>query len=423
MQLIILITVKIFKFGGASVKDAKSIINVTKILKSEGYQDLVLVISAMGKMTNAFEEIVKTYLSGDSKLETAIKFVREFHSTVIDELFDTNHKIYNEIDWLFLEMNQFFIKNKNFNYDYVYDQIVGYGELISTKILSNYLNKTGIDNIWVDVRELLITDNNYRNAKVDWDLSCQNINSTIQGNTLYITQGFIAGTAKKTSTTLGREGSDYSAAIFGYCLQADSLTIWKDVPGVYNADPRFFKQKKLLNQISYKEALEMAFYGASVIHPKTIKPLENRNIPLFVRSFAKPNNNGTIITNGVELEPKIACYTHKENQILLSISTKDFSFIIEENISHLFDLFTKHKIKVNLIQNSAISFSVCIEDTYRLFDKLFKELQLHYSTTYNKNVKLITIRHFQNDDIHTIKDLYDILLTQQTSKTIQFVVK
>jgi aspartate kinase len=415
--------VKIFKFGGASVKDAKSIINVTKILKSEGYQDLVLVISAMGKMTNAFEEIVKTYLSGDSKLETAIKFVREFHSTVIDELFDTNHKIYNEIDWLFLEMNQFFIKNKNFNYDYVYDQIVGYGELISTKILSNYLNKTGIDNIWVDVRELLITDNNYRNAKVDWDLSCQNINSTIQGNTLYITQGFIAGTAKKTSTTLGREGSDYSAAIFGYCLQADSLTIWKDVPGVYNADPRFFKQKKLLNQISYKEALEMAFYGASVIHPKTIKPLENRNIPLFVRSFAKPSNNGTIITNGVELEPKIACYTHKENQILLSISTKDFSFIIEENISHLFDLFTKHKIKVNLIQNSAISFSVCIEDTYRLFDKLFKELQLHYSTTYNKNVKLITIRHFQNDDIHTIKDLYDILLTQQTSKTIQFVVK
>ena len=423
MQLIILITVKIFKFGGASVKDAKSIINVTKILKSEGYQDLVLVISAMGKMTNAFEEIVKTYLSGDSKLETAIKFVREFHSTVIDELFDTNHKIYNEIDWFFLEMNQFFIKNKNFNYDYVYDQIVGYGELISTKILSNYLNKTGIDNIWIDVRELLITDNNYRNAKVDWDLSCQNINSTIQGNTLYITQGFIAGTAKKTSTTLGREGSDYSAAIFGYCLQADSLTIWKDVPGVYNADPRFFKQKKLLNQISYKEALEMAFYGASVIHPKTIKPLENRNIPLFVRSFAKPNNNGTIITNGVELEPKIACYTHKENQILLSISTKDFSFIIEENISHLFDLFTKHKIKVNLIQNSAISFSVCIEDTYRLFDKLFKELQLHYSTTYNKNVKLITIRHFQNDDIHTIKDLYDILLTQQTSKTIQFVVK
>lgn len=414
---------KIFKFGGASVKDAKSIINVTKILKSEGYQDLVLVISAMGKMTNAFEEIVKTYLSGDSKLETAIKFVREFHSTVIDELFDTNHKIYNEIDWFFLEMNQFFIKNKNFNYDYVYDQIVGYGELISTKILSNYLNKTGIDNIWIDVRELLITDNNYRNAKVDWDLSCQNINSTIQGNTLYITQGFIAGTAKKTSTTLGREGSDYSAAIFGYCLQADSLTIWKDVPGVYNADPRFFKQKKLLNQISYKEALEMAFYGASVIHPKTIKPLENRNIPLFVRSFAKPNNNGTIITNGVELEPKIACYTHKENQILLSISTKDFSFIIEENISHLFDLFTKHKIKVNLIQNSAISFSVCIEDTYRLFDKLFKELQLHYSTTYNKNVKLITIRHFQNDDIHTIKDLYDILLTQQTSKTIQFVVK
>jgi aspartate kinase len=305
----------------------------------------------------------------------------------------------------------------------VYDQIVGYGELISTKILSNYLNKTGIDNIWIDVRELLITDNNYRNAKVDWDLSCQNINSTIQGNTLYITQGFIAGTAKKTSTTLGREGSDYSAAIFGYCLQADSLTIWKDVPGVYNADPRFFKQKKLLNQISYKEALEMAFYGASVIHPKTIKPLENRNIPLFVRSFAKPNNNGTIITNGVELEPKIACYTHKENQILLSISTKDFSFIIEENISHLFDLFTKHKIKVNLTQNSAISFSVCIEDTYRLFDKLFKELQLHYSTTYNKNVKLITIRHFQNDDIHTIKDLYDILLTQQTSKTIQFVVK
>lgn len=414
---------KVYKFGGASIKDSTSIRNLAKILKSESSQKLVIVISAMGKMTNAFEQIVAHYQSNSDQLETAMSYVQDFHLNMIKELFPENHVVKNEIEELFLEIHQFILINKQTDYDYVYDQIVSYGELLSTKIISHFLALQGMDTTWLDARTIVITDTNYRNANIDWQQTCQNIQHSIQDDTVYITQGFIAGSKHASTTTLGREGSDYSAAIFSYCLGAESLSIWKDVPGVYNADPRYFKNPKLIKQLSYREVLEMAFYGASVIHPKTIKPLENKGIPLYVRSFAHPEDEGTTIKKGIDLIPKTACYTIKNNQILLSISARDFSFIIEKNISMIFDLFARYRIKVNLIQNSAISFSVCIEDMYNSFESLLKELQDLFYVTYNKEVQLISIRHFTRRDIEKIKKDYSILLSQQTSKTLQFIVK
>ena len=414
--------VKVFKFGGASVKDAKSIINVAKILKSEGYSAVFLVISAMGKMTNAFEEEVQSYLSNSKDLAEKLAYIKNYHEAIITDLFEKSHPIFDEINLMFLEISQFFIQNKNTNYDYVYDQIVCYGELFSTKIISNYLNNNGISNSWYDARQLIKTNADFRNAIIDWEETCKNIQQLNTTNNLSISQGFIGGVSKSISTTLGREGSDYSAAIFAYCLNAESLTIWKDVPGVLNADPRYFKEAQLLNQISYREILEMAFYGASVIHPKTIKPLENKNIPLYVRSFVNPKESGTIITKGIVISPSTSCYTIKNKQILLSIATKDFSFMIEHNISHIFQLFTKYKIKVNLIQNSAISFSVCIEDPYTQFKHLYKELSEHYNITFNLDVSLLSIRHFTTKDIRAIQSKHKVLLTQQTSKTVQFIV-
>lgn len=414
---------KVFKFGGASVKDAKSIINVAKILKSEGYQDVFLVISAMGKMTNAFENLLMSYFKKTDDLSMHLKYIRDYHEHILLELFEPSHPIFEEINTYLLEISQFFIQNRNYNYDFIYDQIVIYGELFSTKILSSYLNEIGISNLWVDARQVITTDTNYRNANVYWEKTCQKIKQKIKTRQLHISQGFIGGTTNTQSTTLGREGSDYTAAIFTYCLSAESLTIWKDVQGVLNADPKHFKETELFEQISYREALEMAFYGASVIHPKTIKPLENKNIPLYVRSFTNPKKKGTIIKKGVDLIPNISSYTIKENQILVSISTKDFSFMIEHNISHIFELFTKFKIKVNLIQNSATSFSVCIEDPYLQFPFLHEVLENHYIIKQHKAVTLISIRHFSKEDIQQITSKNNILLSQRTDKTIQFIIK
>lgn len=290
---------KVFKFGGASVKDANSVMNLTKILKSEGSEQLVMVISAMGKMTNALEQVIEDYHTKSTNLDASLATVKAFHLDIVDGLFDSNHHIYKEIDTIFEAITQFFKDNTNFTYDYIYDQIVIYGELLSTKIVSHYFHSIGIENIWLDARMLIETDTTYRDAQVNWENTSSKCRKAITKNTLYITQGFMAQSNQSTNTTLGREGSDYSAAIISYCLEAESLTIWKDVPGVYNADPRFFDDKIVLKQISYREALEMAFYGASIIHPKTIKPLENKNIPLFVNSFVQPNDKGTIIKKGI----------------------------------------------------------------------------------------------------------------------------
>ena len=418
-----ILDMKIFKFGGAAIKNATRIINVANILKSEGYNDTVLVISAMGKMTNAFEDVVESYIKKEAVLAQKIAFVREYHFNIIKELFEENHEVNTTIDLIFLNLSSFFTTNKNLKYDYVYDQIVSFAEILSTTIISAYFKQIGIENTLLDARKLIVTNTNYRNAKVNWEKTYLNINNTISDKQLYITQGFIAGASATKTTTLGREGSDYSAAIIAHCLNAKSLSIWKDVPGVLNADPRYFESTTLLNQISYSEALEMAFYGASVIHPKTIKPLENKNIPLHVRSFIDLDEVGTVIKKGADISPKIPCYTRKENQILLSLSAKDFSFMIEHNISHIFQLFAQYKVTVNLIQNSAISFSVCIEDSYNQFDALHQELMRLYKVVYHKKVSLLTIRHFTKKSVTTVAENNKILLTQQTLDAVQFVMR
>ena len=413
---------KIFKFGGASVKDADSVKNVVKVLKHEGFENTLIVISAMGKMTNAFEEIIYAYLHNIKDLPQKIEFTRNYHLTIINDLFlEGKASILFEAEHLFGQLSGFFITNKSKDYNYIYDQIVGFGELLSTKIVSLYLNQQGIQNKWIDVRNVISTDANYRDAYVNWAETSKNIEN-LDINQLYITQGFLGASSKNETTTLGREGSDYTAAIFAHCLNAKSLTIWKDVDGVLNADPRYFESVTLLEQISYREAIEMAFYGASVIHPKTLKPLENKNIPLFVRSFYNIEKKGTCVSKGIDLFPETSCFIVKKHQILVSISALDFSFMVEYNLSDIFILLHNYKLKVNLIQNSALSFSVCIEDKFNNFEAFISEVKMKYKVSYTNNVTLYTIRHATPNAIAEIEQKGEVLLKQATKGTVQVIM-
>ncbi len=415
---------KIFKFGGVSIKNAVGVKNVAQVLQKTGYDDILIVISAMGKMTNAFEKLTDAYFYKKEELSFLIDHVRAHHYNIASDLFKSKkHQIFSEIEEIFTEMTKFMVSNRSKDYNYVYDQIVAIAELISTKIVSVYLNDIGIINSWIDVRECIKTNSDYRDAKVNWNLTEQYIKTTILPKKLYITQGFIAGDKEGNITTLGREGSDYSAGIFAYCLDAESLTIWKDVDGVLNADPRYFKETELLQQISYTEAIELAFYGASVIHPKTLQPLQKKEIPLFVKSFVKPENKGTTVGRGIHILPEIPCFIVKKNQILLSISSIDFSFIVERNISEIFELLHEHKMKVNLIQNSAISFSVCMDDAYGNFENLLSELKNKFNIDFDKAVSLYTIRHFNENAITKIEDTNKVLLKQMSKETVQIVIQ
>ncbi len=411
---------RIFKFGGASVKDAKAVKNVVKILQQEGFENTLVVISAMGKMTNAFEKVVDAYCNSSEKLTERLNFVKEFHQKICEELFDENHQVFSKIETFFDELSLFFKTNSSLNYNLIYDQVVSFGELLSTTIVSNYLNEQNVENTWLDVRKYIKTNANYRDAKVDWDVTEQNI-SKINKDTLYITQGFLGGNENNT-TTLGREGSDYTAGIFAYCLDAKSVTIWKDVDGVLNADPREFDKTTLLKNLSYNEAIEMAFYGASVIHPKTIQPLERKNIPLFVRSFNDVEKQGTCVSDKGSLE-KIPCFIVKKNQILISISAKDFSFMMEDNISEVFEKLHKYQLKVNLIQNSAMSFSVCVDDKFGNFDKFCVELNQNFELKTTKNVNLFTIHNFNDKSIEEIQSKGTTIIKQVNGETVQLVVK
>ncbi len=415
---------KVFKFGGASIKDAKGVKNVVQVLQKVGFSDVLLVISAMGKMTNAFEKLVDSYYYKKETLPFLMDEIRAYHYEIAKDLFeDKDHQVFFEIEELFSEMTSFMIKNRSKNYDYVYDQMVCIAEFISTKIVSSYFNKVGIENTWINVKEFIKTNNDFRDAKVDWKLTEQNISTKIIPQKLYITQGFIASDNEGKTTTLGREGSDYSAGIFAYCLGAESLTIWKDVEGVLNADPRYFEETQLLQQISYTEAIELAFYGASVIHPKTLQPLQKKEIPLYVKSFKEPQNEGTKVDRGRQIKPETPCFIVKKDQILLSISSIDFSFIVERNISDIFDLLHKHKMKVNLIQNSAISFSVCMNDDFDKFENLFEELKVKFKIEFYKDVSLFTIRHFDENAIAKIEKNNTILLKQISKETAQIVIQ
>ena len=415
---------RVFKFGGASVKDAEGVKNVLQVLNKVGYKDTLIVISAMGKTTNALEAVVKNYFDKSKELLASVQDVKKYHNQILLDLFDNEqHIVFKNINNLFLQLEQFLHQNKSPNYNYVYDQIVSFGEIISTTIVSAYLNEKGIDNEWIDARTLIKTDNTYRDALVNWDTTLKQIQKIGKKKQLYVTQGFIGSDDNHFTTTLGREGSDYTAAIFAYCLNAESVTIWKDVPGVLNADPRYFENTVLLNQISYREAIELAFYGATVIHPKTLQPLQRKEIPLYVKSFLNPLLPGTSISKGADLIPATSCIIVKKNQLLLSLSSIDFSFIIEENISEIFSLFHQYKIKVNLIQNSAISFSVCIEDKFLQFEKLRSALSKKFKVVYNENVSLYTIRHFTEETAQMVEKNKTVLLKQISRETLQIITK
>ncbi len=415
---------RVFKFGGASVKDAEGIKNVYDVLQKVGHDDVLLVISAMGKTTNAMEAVVKNYFDKSPELKASIQEVKKYHIQILLDLFDDeSHKVFQAVNTVFADLEYFLEHNKSPNYNFVYDQIVCFGEIISTTIVSHYFNHAGLKNQWIDVREFIKTDNTYRDAVVDWEQTQKLISKNVKKKNLNITQGFLGSDENSFTTTLGREGSDYTAAIFAYCLNAESVTIWKDVPGVLNADPRYFENTTLLNQISYREAIELAFYGASVIHPKTLQPLQKKEIPLYVKSFINPLLPGTCVSKGADQEPQASCFIVKKGQLLISLSSLDFSFIMEENISEIFALLHKYKMKVHLIQNSAISFSVCADDKFGNFMELKSILSKKFKVTYNEDVSLYTIRHFNDNSAETVTKNRDVLLRQISRETMQVVTK
>ena len=414
---------RVFKFGGASVKDAGAVKNMVKVLQEVGYDNTLLVVSAMGKTTNAMEDIVNAYFDNKENIPSKVNDLVDYHHHIISSLFpQVQHPIYNDIKILIDEINGFLVWNKSPNYNFVYDQIVGYGELISSNIISAYLKEIGIANNWLDVRNFIKTDSSYRDTTVNWERTQENI-SKINTKVLNITQGFLGSDDNNFTTTLGREGSDYTAAILAYCLNADSVTIWKDVPGVLNADPRYFKETQLLNNISYREAIELAFYGASVIHPKTLQPLQRKEIPLHVKSFLNPKDKGTTVGKGIGIEPLVPCFIVKKNQVLVKLSSLDFSFIVEDSISELFKLFHEHKIKVDLIQNSAISFSVCVDNKFGGLEALLQQLKSKFKVAYHENVSLYTIRHFNTKALQSLQNGKELLLEQRGTETVQLVVK
>lgn len=414
---------RVFKFGGASVQNAEGVKNVVKVLEETGHKNTLLVVSAMGKTTNAMEAIVNAYFDDKTKLASAFQESISYHEATLRDLFDNrNHAIFAKIEMLFDEVRGFLAWNKSPKYNFVYDQVVGYGELVSTTIISAYFNEIGIKNNWLDVRDFIKTDSSYRDVSVNWEKTQERVKE-IDRSKLNITQGFLGSDDNNFTTTLGREGSDYTAAILAYCLNADSVTIWKDVPGVLNADPRYFKETQLLNNISYREAIELAFYGASVIHPKTLQPLQQKEIPLHVKSFLNPKGPGTTVGKGVGIEPEVPCFIVKKNQVLMKLSSLDFSFIVEDSISELFKLFHDHKMKVDLIQNSAISFSVCVDNRFGRLEELLNLLKRRFKVVHHEGVSLYTIRHFNEKAIESLQNGHEILLEQRGKETLQLVVK
>ncbi len=418
---------QVFKFGGASVKDAEAVKNVAEVLKQFPNQSLGIVISAMGKTTNALEKLTNAFFYKTGNADEILEEIKQFHFTICKNLFASeSHPIFVDLENTFVELHWAIEDEPTHGYDFEYDQIVSMGEIISTKIVSAYLNEIGIKNKWIDIRGIIQTDNTYREGKVDFELTESLIKKILLpqlgADTLFITQGFIGGTSENFTTTLGREGSDYTASILAYCLNAKNVTIWKDVPGVLNADPKWFNHTKKIDELSYHDAIELTYYGATVIHPKTIKPLQNKNIPLYVKSFLNPKEEGTTIKDG-EKRLNIPSYIFKVDQVLLSIQPKDFSFIAEDNLSDIFELFSKHGVKINLMQLSAISFSVCCDDNAEKIKALVAELQHLFKVLYNSGLELMTVRYYTQDTIDLLTKNKIILLEQRSRFTVQMVMK
>lgn len=418
---------RVYKFGGASVKDAEGVKKVAHILKNESDKALLVVISAMGKTTNALEELNKAYVNGEKRMMELFEALKSYHFDILNELFaDKNHPIFNDIANVFVEVDWILEEEPHPDFDFNYDQLVSIGELLSTKIVAAYVQSLGIHCRWIDARNYIQTDNTYREGQVDWAKSTTLIQQTIPtmlAQELLITQGFIGGTSENFSTTLGREGSDYSAAIFAFALQAESVTIWKDVPGVLNADPKLFANTQKYEHLSYSEALEMTYYGATVIHPKTIKPLQNAGIKLLVKPFLAPNEPGTVISAQADDPSMVPAIIVKKEQTLVSISTKDFSFITENHLSDLFGFFARLNIKLNLMQTSALSFSVCFDSHELKFEKLKVLLENEFKFKFNQSLELITIRHFTPEKINELSAGRKIYMEQLSRNTAQILVQ
>lgn len=409
---------RVFKFGGASVRDAQSIKNVVDVLHYQQFKQCLIVVSAMGKTTNALEAVVASYFN-DEDYQKSIQNIKTEHLDIAQNLFESQHPVFEEISLFFDDIEAFLRRNKSPKHSFVYDQVVSCGELISSKILSAYLKSQKFDNQWLDARDYIKTNDNYREGLVDWSATEARI-SELDQNQCYVTQGFIGSDANNFSVTLGREGSDYSAAIFAYSLNAKEMVIWKDVPGVMTGDPRKFKEVRLLSNISYEEAIEMAYFGASVIHPKTLQPLKQKHIPFYVKSFLEPQQPGTKIGNS-DKNQELESYILKEHQYLMKISTRDFSFIAEDHISYIFDLLSKNKIKVSLMQNSAISLALCLEDKYHKLETLNETLQENFNTEMHSDVALYTVRHADMNKIAHFYEGKTILLEQISKNTLQVV--
>ena len=418
--------VKVFKFGGASLKDANAVRNVANILRQYKGQTLLIVVSAMGKTTNALEKVVEAHAAKSGKAFDLLHLVKQHHYRIMQALFEEEEEIYVQINDTFVEAEWVLEEEPYDNYDYMYDQIVSIGELVSSKIVNAFLNKKKLPTQWLDARDVIQTDNLYREAWVNWEETQARISSIVKpivNETQYVlTQGFIGSTSENFTTTLGREGSDYTAAIFSFCLDAKSMSIWKDVPGVLTADPRLFENVTKLDRLSYREAIEMTYYGAKVIHPKTIKPLQNKSIPLYVKSFISPKGEGTYISDDVEdnYPPMIAV---EQNQALLYISTRDFSFVSEHHLSYLFNQIATYRLRVNMMQNTAISFAVCVNDIDERVEHFSKSIEQKYKVKVDRSLELITIRHYTKDILQEMRRGKMVLLEEHIRKTVQIVVK
>ena len=416
----------VIKFGGASVKNAKEIENLKNILlRYYENKKLVIVISAMGKITNALEKLVEQYFH-NKDFNNHLTDIKNFHISIIKNLFSEKTGFFlKNINIIFNDLENSLKTPPSLCYDFEYDKIVHFGEILSTKIISLYLNYSEIKNQWIDARKIIKTNNTYRNAKIDWDLSTYFCKKTLDftKNNFFITQGFIGSTSINLTTTLGREGSDYTGAILAYILNAETFTVWKDVDGILNADPKIFQDTKKIDKLSYQEIIELAYFGAKVIHPKTIKPLENKQIPLIVKSFLYPEKEGTVINKNENLKINFPIFIVKNKQILISVSSKDFSFMEENNLSQIFSIFWKMGIKINLMQKTALTFSVCINYPERKFEKLIQNLQKDFKVKYNENLELITIRHYTKNAINEIIKNRKIYIEDRNRLTIRFVMK
>ena len=412
--------IKVLKFGGASIKNSERIANVFSIINNFKNQKIIIVFSAIANVTNLLEDLVDLYFNNSQQLKSKLLEIRNVHAQITKELFEKDHQVFIEIEKIFSEIDFFLKTNSNKNLSFVYDQIVSVGELLSSKILSNYLTNNNFENTLVDARDIIKTNDKYQNANIDWASTKDKIKSYLVDFPI-ITQGFIGSDSSNYTTTLGREGSDFTAAIIANVLNVSEVTIWKDVDGVLNADPRYFNDFVLLDQLPYSEAVELAFYGAKVIHPRTIQPLQEKNIPLIVRSFLNYDNKGTIINNDNK-NLSIPSFIVKENQVLISISDNNLSFIIEEHLSWIFFVLDRYDIRLNLMQNSAVSFSICVDNKRTSINSLIAELSSKFKVYYNDSVKLFTIRHYNQDSIDKVIANKKVLLEQKSRNTVQFVV-